>query len=302
MIIVIPFLLMAVIIANQALSMYYYISSQMVGEQMNSAVAQWLEYISPLRDALLALGISEGEIIRQLRETVGQASNILYTNVMDVLRGFTNMIINFVLIIFVTFYLLMDGRRMGLRLLSLSPMPSSLNTSISLDILHSMRTTLKGTLLLAMLQGVAGGLGLWAASVPNAPFWGTVMIFTSVVPIVGIALVWIPAVLYLLFVTDSAAAILLGAWCLLVGLTCDNIIRPKLLGSGRNLHPLFTFFSVLGGLNLFGMVGLFMGPLILAILVSLLDVYERYFLSPPPAEPALPAQEPKVNSKPESEL
>lgn len=279
LIIVIPFLLIAGIITNQAFSLYYYISELILNNEMEASLKQLMSHIAPLWDALQdTFGVSKEEIAKQVGEILGKASNFLYVNVLSLVRGFGSLVLNFVLILFVTFYLLMDGRRMGGRLMLLSPLPSHLNASMASDIIRSLRTTMKGTLLLATIQGVAGGIGFWVAGVPNSPFWGTVMVFASVVPIVGIALVWVPAVIYLLIVDSVVAAILLGIWCTLVGLSCDNVLRPKMLGQERGIHPLFTFFSVLGGLNLYGMVGLFIGPLILAVLISLMEVYERYFL------------------------
>ncbi len=302
LIVVIPFLLIAAIITNQALSLYSYISGLILNNQLEGTLKQLMDYIAPLWEALQkTVGVSQQEVASQLGDFVGKASNFLYVNVLSLVRGFGSLILNFVLILFITFYLLMDGRRMGAKLMTLSPLPSHLNTSIATDVLRSLRTTMKGTLLLATLQGVAGGLGFWLAGVPNSPFWGTLMVFASVVPIVGIALVWVPAVIYLLLMGDTAAPVLLGAWCLLVGLSCDNILRPKLLGRERGIHPLLTFFSVLGGLSLYGMVGLFIGPLILAVLISLLEVYERYFLNPDQCPPCAPASS-EAGARQESNL
>ncbi len=127
---------------------------------------------------------------------------------------------------------------------------------------------------------------------PNALFWGTVMVFASVVPMVGTALVWLPGGLYLLLLGHTWGALGMMVWCALAGLVCDNLLRPRLIGGQANLHPLLTFFSVLGGLSLFGMAGLILGPLILAVLLSLLNIYQRHFLAPPEECPPGPASQP----------
>ena len=281
LIIILPFLFIAGVITNQALSLYSYISGLIMNNELESTLRQLMDYIAPLWTTLQkTFGISQNEVAQHMGYFIAKASDFLYVNVLSLVRGFGGLILNFVLILFVAFYLFMDGRKMAERMMSLSPLPQHLNVSISSDILRSLRTTMKGTILLATLQGILGGVGFWVAGVPNSPFWGTLMVFSSVVPIVGIALVWVPAVIYLLIVGSTISAVLLGVFCLLVGLSCDNILRPKLLGSERGIHPLLTFFSVLGGLNVYGMVGLFIGPLILAVLLSLMEVYERYFLNP----------------------
>jgi predicted PurR-regulated permease PerM len=97
---------------------------------------------------------------------------------------------------------------------------------------------------------------------------------------------------------DVGQAVGVMVWCEISALICDNILRPKLLGGQGNVHPLLTFFSVLGGLSLFGMVGLILGPLLLAIMLSLLDVYQRYFLEPGPAFLCQEARPPEEKTPP----
>jgi predicted PurR-regulated permease PerM len=280
LIMLVTFLLLAGIITNQAISMYTYISELVGNQQMNDSLRRLLGYVSPLWEIVHAnFDISEETVARQVGEILSAASQLIYINAMIIVRSLTSLLVNFVLILFITFYLLMDGRSMGMKLMSLSPFPKAFNLRLSHDMLITLRTTIKGTFLLALLQGLADGLGFWAMDVPNSLFWGAMVAFTSLVPIVGAALVWAPVAAYLLISGSPMAALLIALWGLITGLICDNILRPKILGAGRGIHPLLTFFSVLGGLYLFGMVGLFIGPLILAVLLSLLEVYQRYFLA-----------------------
>ena len=275
----IPILLIAGIMTNQALALYTSISNQIANNEMEGTLRGLLDYVAPLWQALQStFDISKETITSQLGELVGKASNFLYTNAMNLVKGFTALIINFVLIIFITFYLLMDGRQMSFKVMSLSPLPQHLNRSIAQDMVVSIRTTIKGTFMLALLQGILNGVGFWIFNVPNSLFWGTLVIFASMVPLVGAALIWLPVSVYLLITGNVPGAVVVLVWGLIVGLVCDNILRPKILGAERGIHPLLTFFSVLGGLYFFGMVGLFIGPLILAVLISLLEVYQRYFL------------------------
>jgi predicted PurR-regulated permease PerM len=164
--------------------------------------------------------------------------------------------------------------------MALSPLPPEMNHQIRRDVLVTLRATLKGSVVLALIYGLISGLGFWLFGVPNALFWGTVMVFSSVVPIFGTALVWVPAGIYLIVMGAWPQAVGVMVWCLVTMVVCDNWLRPKLIGGQANLHPLLTFFAVLGGITYFGMVGLILGPLVLAILLSLIEVYQRYFLQP----------------------
>jgi predicted PurR-regulated permease PerM len=279
--VVLPMFLMAGVITSQALDLYNLVSHQLSSEQLEKLFDQGVGSLGPWLDwAKQHLGFDQNDIIKNVGEWVRQVSNLLYSNLASVLKGFTNLVVNFALILFVTFYLFMDGHRMGDSLLALSPLPKELNQRIRDDFLASLQTTLKGTVVLALLQGLGCGLGFWVFGVPNAPFWGTVMIFASVVPLVGTALVWLPAGVYLLVLGNWGQALGVALWCLITGTVSDNILRPRLLGGAGAIHPLLTFFSVLGGLALFGLLGLILGPLVLAMLLSLVDVYQRYFLAP----------------------
>ncbi len=289
-IIVLPFFFMAGVITTQALDLYNAATQALKDDQLEKAFSQSLGELAPYLDWLrIRFSIDQGQILQQAGEAVRTVSNLLYANLTGLVKGFTNVLIGFAEVLFVAFYLFMDGEEMADKALSLSPLPKDMNHGISQDVLASLRATLKGTVVLAFIQGLAGGLGFWVCGVPNAPFWGTVMVFASVVPLVGTALVWLPAGIYLFVMSHPGQAVAVMVWCVAAGVTCDNILRPRLLGGQSGVHPLLTFFSVLGGMSLFGVVGLLLGPLVLAVLISLLEVYQRYFqngqLPPPQPEP-----------------
>ncbi len=278
----IPFFFVASLLTAQALDLYNTVSKLLASDQLESTFRQGLGRLAPLVEQLQdKLGISHGDVLQQVGNLVRQISNLLYENFTSLLKGVTNLVIGVALVLFVTFYMFMDGARLSSWLVSLSPLPREMNAQILEDMLRTLRATLKGSVVLAFINGTASGLGFFVFGVPNALFWGTVMVFASVVPIVGTALVWVPAGVYLLVTGEQGPAIGMMIWCLLVSLLCDNWLRPKLIGGQANLHPLLTFFAVLGGISYFGIVGLILGPLVLAILLSLIEVYRRHFLDHP---------------------
>lgn len=283
----VPFFFIVSMITSQALDLYTTVTHLLTSDQLHESLARGLGRLRPLLDELQdKLGISHADVVQHVGEWVRRISNLLYANFTMLLKGATNLVIGFALMVFVTFYLFMDGREMAARIMSLSPLPVETNQRILEDILRTLRATLRGSVVLALINGTASGLGFWVFGVPNALFWGTVMVFASVVPIVGTGLVWVPAGVYLLLMGHLGAGVGVMVWCLVVSLACDNWLRPQLIGGQAHLHPLLTFFAVLGGLSLFGLVGLILGPLVLALLLSLTEVYQRYFLEP--AEPSLP--------------
>ncbi|MCA9738411.1 MAG: AI-2E family transporter, partial [Gemmatimonadetes bacterium] len=139
------------------------------------------------------------------------------------------------------------------------------------------RATLKGSMVIGILQGALAGVAFWLAGVQGAAFWGTVMVVLSVIPGVGAALVWIPAVLYLLAVGSVGAGIGLGIWCAVVVGTIDNFLRPKLVGRDTKMSDLLILLSTLGGIVFFGAVGFILGPIVAAVFVTVWDVYGKTF-------------------------
>jgi predicted PurR-regulated permease PerM len=130
-------------------------------------------------------------------------------------------------------------------------------------------------LVIAAIQGALGGIAFFALGLPSALVWGVVMIFLSLIPMAGAFVVWVPAAIYLAVTGHWVKALLLVAWGAFVIGTVDNFLRPKLVGERTKLHELFIFFSVLGGLQVFGVLGLVLGPVVLAITLALLDVLKH---------------------------
>jgi predicted PurR-regulated permease PerM len=139
-------------------------------------------------------------------------------------------------------------------------------------------------------------LMFWILGIPSPALWGMVTMLTSVLPLVGSAAVWVPGTIYLLALGQWPEAIVLGVWGGLVVGSVDNFIRPRLLGERVGLSELVTFFALLGGLRVFGLVGVVMGPLLFAVAASILDVLTDRDATPAP-EPDLNAPEatPELN-------
>jgi len=139
------------------------------------------------------------------------------------------------------------------------------------------RATIKGTVIIGIVQGTLAGLALWLAGIDGAAFWGTIMVILSVIPGVGSALVWVPAVIYL-FATDKVlAAILVAVWCAAVVGTIDNVLRPTLVGKDARMPDLLILIGTLGGLFLFGPIGFIAGPLVFGLFLTVWDIYGAAF-------------------------
>jgi predicted PurR-regulated permease PerM len=171
------------------------------------------------------------------------------------------------------YFLQMDGDKLIERILYYLPLKTSDERLLLEKFTSVTRATLKGSLLIGLLQGGLAGIAFAVAGIPNAVFWGTVMAVLSIIPSVGSALVWVPAVVILIVRGEVASGIGLAVFCGLVVGSLDNLLRPILVGKDTKMHELMIFFGTLGGIFMFGFPGIFIGPLIASLFISIWELY-----------------------------
>ena len=179
---------------------------------------------------------------------------------------------HFLLFLLALFFFLKDGSAMVEQIKRLTPLRAEQQERILENLRGISKSVLLGGFLVAALQGVVGGIGLAIVGIP-ALFWGTVMAFTAFVPVVGPSLVWVPAACVLLFHDEWQHALFLAIWCSVLVSSIDTFLRPFLMRGTAGVPTLFLFFAILGGMQVFGIVGLLYGPLILAFAVVMLKIY-----------------------------
>jgi len=181
--------------------------------------------------------------------------------------------IGFCLIFYLLFYFLRDRRAALRSLRSLSPFTEAEMDRLFGRVGDTIHATICGTLAVSSAQGLLGGLMFWWLGLPTPLLWGVVMASLAVVPVVGAYVVWIPAALFLTLEGSWGKALILSLWGMLVVGTIDNLLRPILVGNRLKIHTLLAFISVVGGLILFGPSGLVLGPVTLAVTLSLLEIW-----------------------------
>jgi predicted PurR-regulated permease PerM len=181
------------------------------------------------------------------------------------------------LFIYTVFYFLMDGERLLRRILHYIPLEQEDERRMLHMFLSVSRATFRGVLFIGLAQGILAGLALAVAGVPSAVFWGTLMVVLSMIPGGGTGIVWLPASIYLIATDRVAAGVGVILFCALVVGSLDNVLRPRLVGRDAQMHNLLILFSILGGLILFGMVGLLVGPILGALLVMVWELYGVVF-------------------------
>lgn len=210
-----------------------------------------------------------------LLERLKILSEAIASRTLGIVGGVAGAVVEIFFIIFTMYYLFRDSERIKHLLADLLPLERTQAHLIFARTREVINASVHGLLLIALLQATLGGLAFWALGLPSPLIWGAVMFFLSLIPLAGSFLVWIPAVIFLALTGHWWKAVLLVAWGAGVISTVDNFLRPKLVGEKAHLHELLIFFSVLGGLQLFGVLGLVLGPVTVAITIALLDAVRQ---------------------------
>ena len=181
------------------------------------------------------------------------------------------------LMFFSMFYFYMDGERLLAKLIRLSPLRDDFEMTLIRNFLAVSRATLKGILLIGVIQGTIGALLFWLTGLGSPVFLGVLMVFCTVIPVVGTGLVWVPAAI-LLFVTGHigpAIAVVAVGGVIISGV--DNLLRPMLVGKDIKMHDVLVLLSTLGGLGLFGLPGFIMGPVLASLFLSVWSMFQEVF-------------------------
>jgi predicted PurR-regulated permease PerM len=290
LVILVPLFSLMSIIATQALEF----SSQVTRGMQSGHFWQWIAAkIDTLKVYLthLNLPVPPGDVnLEQIVQTVvSKASAFVYNNAIGLIRGFTYFFFDLVLVLFLTFFMFLQGDDFIAAIKELSPLDPEYNDEILRETETTIKATLWGTVIVAFAQGTLGGVGFLLFGLPQPAFWGTVMIPASVIPVVGSAIIWGPAAIFLLFTGRAMAGIGLILWGGVVVSVIDNVLKPILVKGSSTTPSIFILFSILGGLTYFGMIGFILGPLILSFLLSLLRIYQKTILARPAPAP-VPAE------------
>jgi predicted PurR-regulated permease PerM len=294
LVIIIPLISLVSIIANQALEFSGVVRQgiqsghlwQLVDAKIK-ALQGWLIHLN------LPVPAEQIKLDQIILTVLTKASEFIYGNAIGLLKGFTYFFLDLVLVLFIAFFMFLQGDDFIAEIKKLSPLDAVHNDEILHETEVTIKATLWGTVIVAFVQGLLGGVGFWIFGLPQPAFWGTVMIPAAVIPVVGSAIIWGPAAVYLLVAGHVGPGVGLIIWGGVLVSVIDNLLKPMLMKGSHSTPSIFILFSILGGITYFGMIGFILGPLILSFLLSLLRIYQKTILFRPAlaSAPALPEKE-----------
>ncbi len=215
-----------------------------------------------------------------VQDTIKSITSFISRNVSNFIFSAPRRILDIFIMFFLIFYLFKDGETFVNKIKCLIPLKSTHRRRILDQFNHIIYAVIYGYILMAVIQGSLAMLGFFILKVPNPILWGLATIIAALLPFIGTTLVWLPIGLYFIitgYLQGVGGLILKGiliiAYGILIISSVDNIIRPKFISATGKIHPVIALLGVVGGLFMFGFVGIFVGPLLLALLVTFIDIY-----------------------------
>ena len=277
-IIIIPLLIVSLAILHQGVSFfgaaYEWVTHGGAKEIMNMPSVQ--SAIKSIDKLLPFDSINPQDLISKAASTVSSLSSNMIGMSSALLSNLTGTLINFMLMLFVLFFLLRDHNTIIQTLRHVSPLSRTQEDTLLEETEKVAKSAVMGSFLTALAQGIVGGFAMWLAGFPGL-FWGSMMAFTSFIPVVGTALIWLPAATYLLLTGEWQWALFLSTWGVLVVGSIDNLLRPFLMQGNSGMNTLLIFFSLIGGLQVYGLMGIIYGPIIFSLTLVLYRMYETEF-------------------------
>jgi predicted PurR-regulated permease PerM len=273
MIVILPLTLIAASLTQQAAAVFAKVQSGELDfvklfQQILSALPQWVTGILD-RFGVASLGGMQEKISAGLLK----GSQQIATQALNIGQSTFEFIVSVAIMLYLLFFLFRDGAALSRRVKDNIPLHAGLRDALLEKFTVVIRATVKGSLLVALVQGALGGLIFWFLGINAALLWAVLMAFLSLLPAIGSGLVWLPVALYLM-ATGSflSGAILIAYGVLVIGLV-DNVLRPILVGKDTKLPDYVVLISTLGGIEVFGLNGFVIGPVIAAMFIAAWDIF-----------------------------
>jgi predicted PurR-regulated permease PerM len=233
-------------------------------------VPEWV----PFRDKVEAAG---PQIASKIGELTGKIAGFFVSAASAATKGTASFFLDLFIMVYAMVFFMQEKTTALAQLMRYSFLPSVAQERLVERVVSISRATIKGTLVIGIIQGALGGIGFAVTGIEGAAFWGAVMAILSIIPGIGPALVWVPGVIYLFANGETTAAIGLALWCGLVVSTIDNVLRPILVGRDTEMPDLIILVSTLGGLAMFGAVGLIIGPVVAGLFITIWEIFRDTF-------------------------
>jgi predicted PurR-regulated permease PerM len=257
-------------IYEQSVQLYFAV----VSGQLNFNLANITSLLAhtPVAPYIDAAGLSQNA-----SDIARSVSLFIFNNLRDFTQDVAVFIFKFFVMVYALFYFFKDGPHMLQRLMHLSPLGDNYELMLYERFTSTARATIKGSFIIGGIQGILGGLLFFIAGVQGAFIWGVILALFALIPGIGAFVVWLPIGIFLLAtgnIWQGIMVLVVGAFVISL---IDNILRPPLVGKDIQMHPVLILFSTLGGIALFGMSGLIIGPIVTALFLAVISIFDYFY-------------------------
>ncbi|MEP6589187.1 MAG: AI-2E family transporter [Polaromonas sp.] len=286
LLVILPVALISALLTQEAASVYQRVQSGELSfsryfQQIYNALPAWITGMldrSGLYDLVL--------IQERISDSLTKGSQFIATQVMSIGKNAFDFFVSFFIMLYLLFFFLRDGAALSMQVKDAIPLEEEIKRNLFSKFTTVIRATVKGNIVVAVLQGTLGGLILWFLGIHAPVLWGTLMAFLSLLPAVGAALVWLPVAIYFLATGAIWQGVVLIAFGVLVIGLVDNVLRPVLVGKDTKMPDYVVLVSTMGGISLFGLNGFVIGPVMAAMFMAAWDIFSKARQTGPQAQPS----------------
>lgn len=271
-----PAVALLVVLASQAVDIYQWASELIRSGKLAEA---WARLAIPVFDRLAGLPFLQGVDIKgMLIKGISELSSGMASQLGAALKNTLLLVVNLLIMVLSLFFFFRDGESYYTTVTNLLPFTPEQQKAIARKFQDTFSAVINGVFLIALLQGIMTGAGLSLFKVPFPVFWGFLAAILALLPIGGAALVWIPGAIYLYVTGSGLSGILLAAWGLVFVSLPDNFLKPMIIGKKAKIPTFLLFIGILGGLEVYGFLGILAGPLVVTLLTAFVQIYREEFM------------------------
>jgi predicted PurR-regulated permease PerM len=271
-----PTVSLLIVLAGQAVDIYQWASELIKSGKL---VEVWGRLAVPLFDRIAGLPVLQGVDMKGLLiKGISDLSSGIASQMGGVLKDTLLLVVNLVIMIVSLFFFFRDGESFYASVTELLPFTHDQQKAIARKFQDTFRAVINGVFLIALLQGIMTGVGLALFKVPFPVFWGFIAAILALLPIGGAALVWLPGAIYLYVIDSGLNGILLAVWGLIFVSLPDNFLKPMIIGKKAKIPTFLLFIGILGGLKVYGFLGILAGPLVVTLLTAFVQLYREEFM------------------------
>jgi predicted PurR-regulated permease PerM len=237
---------------------------------LSAKVPDWL----PMKEKLEPFNET---IVKKASEAISAMGSWLVSSLSSATKGTVGFFISLFVMLYAMFHFLIHGPQLLRSLASLLPLSEEDRTEVMSRGLMVTKASLKGIVVIGLMEGILVGMAFWVTGIEGSAFWGSIVFLLAAIPGLGASLIWLPAALYLLFIGSTGWGIALIVWGVVVVGLVDYLIRPRMVGNDSKLPDLVILISIFGGIASFGPIGILIGPVIAALLDTILNIYKKTF-------------------------